>query len=203
MQKQNYCWPTKLSRESCSRRYAHFDSTATTNSSSQELVLFRASKKLARFNQEIAWFALRCYATNNQQRRMSVSKYISRHVGAGLAAVAVGLVALTQPGLAGDVANGEKVFKKCMACHSVAEPKNKVGPHLVGIVGRSVGTAEGFTYSDGLKEFATKQAAWDEATLDKYLENPKAMVPATKMAFAGLKKPEDRADIIAFLLTKK
>ncbi len=106
------------------------------------------------------------------------------------------------PAQAADAANGEKVFKKCMACHMVAKATNKVGPHLMGIVNRPVATAEGFTYSEGMKEYAAGKV-WDEAALNIYLENPKAVVPKTKMAFAGLKKPEDRADLIAYLLTIK
>ncbi|NJM29208.1 MAG: cytochrome c family protein [Rhizobiales bacterium] len=104
---------------------------------------------------------------------------------------------------AGDVSKGEKVFKKCMACHTVADKANKVGPYLTGLVNRPVASAEGYAYSDAMKEFASQQPAWDEAVLDKYLENPKAMVPKTKMAFAGLKKADERADLIAFLLTKQ
>ena len=103
---------------------------------------------------------------------------------------------------AGDAAKGEKVFKKCMACHSVAGKANKVGPYLQGVINRPVATAEGYAYSDGMKQFAAGGKVWDEATLDTYLTNPKALVPKTKMAFPGLKKPEDRADLIAFLLSK-
>lgn len=107
------------------------------------------------------------------------------------------------PALAdGDAVAGEKVFKKCMACHTVADQANKVGPHLVGVVGRKVAAVEGFKYSDGMKEYAATGAVWDEAALDAYLENPKATVLKTKMAFAGIKKEDERKDLIAFLKTK-
>ena len=124
--------------------------------------------------------------------------------GFGVKASLIALPLFFAPGaaLAGDAVNGEKVFKKCMACHTVAEKKNKVGPYLVGVVNRPIATAEGFAYSDDMKAYAAVAKAWDEATLNAYLENPKAKVPKTKMAFAGLKKPEDRADLIAYLLTK-
>ena len=89
----------------------------------------------------------------------------------------------------GDVANGEKAFKKCMACHAVADATNKTGPHLVGVVGRKPGSVEGYKYSDSLLEFAATGAVWDEANLDKYLENPKSLAPKGKMAYAGSKKP--------------
>lgn len=121
-----------------------------------------------------------------------------------LAAVAgaamMGLSALSGPAWAGDAAKGEKVFKKCMACHAAASKTNKVGPYLQGVVNRPVASAEGYAFSDGMKEFAAGGKVWDEAALDLYLTNPKALVPKTKMAFAGLKKPEDRADLIAYLL---
>ena len=99
---------------------------------------------------------------------------------------------------------GEDVFKKCRACHDVgADAKNKVGPQLNGIVGRKVGTVPEFTYSDANKAFGEKGAVWSEAELLKYLENPAAYMPKNKMAFAGLKDEQDRADVIAYLATFK
>jgi cytochrome c len=102
----------------------------------------------------------------------------------------------------GDAVKGEQIFKKCMACHSITDNKNKVGPSLVGVFGRKVASAEGFNYSDSMKEYGATGAVWDEATLNSYLENPKTVVAKTKMAFAGLKKDDERADLIAFLKTK-
>ena len=96
----------------------------------------------------------------------------------------------------GDAKQGEKVFKKCKACHSVEVGKNKVGPSLAGVIGRKAGTLEGYNYSAGMKEYG---AVWDEKTLDTYLTKPKAVVPKTKMIFAGLSKEKDRANLIAFL----
>jgi cytochrome c len=107
------------------------------------------------------------------------------------------------PALAeGDVANGEKVFKKCMACHTVDGATNKIGPYLKGVAGRKAATAEGYKYSADLVALGEAGTVWDDANLDKYLENPKAVAPKGKMAFPGLKKPEERADVIAFLKTK-
>ena len=102
----------------------------------------------------------------------------------------------------GDAVKGEQVFKKCMACHSATDKTNKVGPYLVGVVGRKVASIEGFNYSDNMKEYGATGAVWDEATLSTYLENPKAVVAKTKMAFAGLKKGDERVDLIAFLKSK-
>jgi cytochrome c len=103
----------------------------------------------------------------------------------------------------GDVIKGEQIFKKCMACHAINDMANKVGPSLLGTVGRPVASVEGFNYSEAMKTFGAGGALWDEATLLAYIENPKAVVAKTKMAFAGLKKEDERADLIAFLKTKK
>jgi cytochrome c len=102
----------------------------------------------------------------------------------------------------GDVVKGEQGFKKCMACHTVTDKTNKVGPHLVGVFGRKVASVEGFNYSASMKEYAATGAVWDEATLRAYLENPKIIVSKTKMAFAGVKKPDERNDLIAYLKSK-
>ncbi len=96
----------------------------------------------------------------------------------------------------GDAANGEEIFAKCKACHTVEAGKNKVGPSLAGVVGRKSGTAEGFNYSDAMKNAGL---TWDEATLNTYLTAPKKLVPGTKMAFPGLPNEQDRLDVIAYL----
>lgn len=100
----------------------------------------------------------------------------------------------------GDAAAGEKVFKKCMACHEVgADAKNKVGPELNGIVGRPVASIASFKYSPAMTEFGAGGKVWDAETLHTYLADPKALVPKTKMAFAGLKKDEEILDVIAYM----
>ncbi len=95
-----------------------------------------------------------------------------------------------------DLAKGEKVFVKCKACHVVGEPTNGVGPHLVGIMDRSVASIAGFDYSNPM---AALGGVWDPETLSAFLENPKRNLPGTKMTFVGLKKPQDRANLIAWL----
>lgn len=98
----------------------------------------------------------------------------------------------------GDPAAGEKVFKKCKACHVVDSEKNRLGPTLSGLFGRASGAVEGFQkkYSSAMKEAGI---VWDETTLDAYLADPKGYIPKNKMAFPGLKKEDDRANVIAYL----
>lgn len=100
---------------------------------------------------------------------------------------------------AADPASGEKVVKKCTACHTVEQGgANKVGPNLWGILGRDIAGHEGYSYSDAL---AGTEGDWTYENLDAFLAAPKEWAPGTKMAFAGLKKASDRAELIAFLRT--
>jgi cytochrome c len=98
-----------------------------------------------------------------------------------------------------DAAAGEQVFNKCKACHVANEDKNKIGPSLKGVIGRTAGTHPGFSYSKAMVEAGQGGLVWDEPNLATYLQDPKAMVKGTKMAFAGLKKDEDIANVIAYL----
>lgn len=103
----------------------------------------------------------------------------------------------------GDAAAGEKVFKKCQACHTATEEKNKVGPYLKGVVGRQAASVEGFKYGDALKAKAAEIGAWDEAKIVEYLADPKAYIGGTsKMAFK-LKDEQDRKNVAAYLATMK
>lgn len=114
------------------------------------------------------------------------------------------IVALSAPAFAdGDAEAGEKVFKKCKACHEVgADAKNKVGPTLNGIVGAPAAhLGDEFKYSDAMLEKGQEGMVWDEETLGAYLTKPKDVVPGTKMSFAGLRKEDDIADVIAYLQT--
>ncbi len=106
---------------------------------------------------------------------------------------------ITNQSQAQDAAAGEKVFAKCKACHVVDEDKNKIGPSLSGIIGRTAGTHPGFKYSKPMAEAGKSGVKWDEATLTNYLRDPKGMIKGTKMAFPGLKKDEDLANVIAYL----
>ena len=101
---------------------------------------------------------------------------------------------------AGNVDAGEDVFKKCRACHDTGPgAKHKVGPHLVGIIGRKVGAMADYAYSDANKAFGAQGKTWTEDELFKYLENPLTYMPQTKMAFAGIADEQDRRDLIAYL----
>ncbi len=116
-----------------------------------------------------------------------------------VAGAALALLTATSAIADGDAAAGKIVFKKCMACHTATEEKNKVGPHQVGIVGRKAGSVEGFKYSDAMIAKGAEGLIWDEANLTAYMKDPKGFVPGNKMAFSGLKDDKQIADLIAYL----
>jgi len=118
----------------------------------------------------------------------------------GLAIIAAGAFAAGMARAEGDPLLGKTQFNKCAACHSIKAGENKIGPSLHGIVGRASHSVEGFNYSEPMKAYSV---TWDQPTLDKYLVDPRATVPGTKMIFAGLKKEEERANLIAYLETLK
>ena len=121
-----------------------------------------------------------------------------------LAAAALLFVAGT--GLAGAqgalVAEGEKIYKKCKACHSVgADAKNKVGPQQNNLFGRVAGTAEGYKYSKAMIAAGEAGLVWTDESLAIWLKAPKKYVKGTKMSFSGLKSDEDIAAVIVYLKT--
>jgi cytochrome c len=109
------------------------------------------------------------------------------------------LAGSTAAALAADPVAGERIFKtQCGICHAVTPGQTRIGPTLFGVVGRAAGGIPGFPYTDDHKKLGI---VWDAATLDKYLANPRAMVPDTSMIYAGLKDDAKRADLIAYLGT--
>lgn len=104
---------------------------------------------------------------------------------------------LPAPYSGGDLDNGEVKFQICKSCHTITEGgPNMTGPNLYGIFGRKIGTQPGFKYSDPVK---AQSFTWDADHLDKWLTDPKAMIPNTKMTFVGFKDQKDRIDVIAYL----
>jgi len=96
---------------------------------------------------------------------------------------------------AADPVKGKKVFRKCVACHSLQEGKNKIGPSLYNLLGRKAGSVEGYKYSKAMKN---SDVVWDEESLDKFLTKPRKFIPKTKMLFRGIKKKSLRDDLISF-----
>lgn len=109
------------------------------------------------------------------------------------------LLMMSTPALAGDVAKGEKNFKKCVACHSIEEGgKNKTGPNLWNVMNRGTGQMEGYKYSNKFAAWAEENPEWTPKLMDEWLANSKKLVKGTKMAFRE-KKESKRADLIAYL----
>lgn len=119
-----------------------------------------------------------------------------------LLALAVVSASILPAAAQGDAVRGETVFKKCMACHAVGEAaRNKVGPVLNGVIGRTAGTGEGYKYSDAMVEAGAGGLAWTEDKLAEFLAGPRTVVPGTKMSFPGLNEPQDIEDVIEYLAT--
>jgi len=118
-----------------------------------------------------------------------------------VAAACLAAAVLAGPAWAeGDAAKGERVFKKCAACHAVGEGAgNRVGPHLNELFGRPAGGLEDFKYSKGMSAAGESGMVWDEESLADFLEKPRDVIKGTRMTFAGLRKAEERADVIAYL----
>jgi cytochrome c len=113
-----------------------------------------------------------------------------------LAGIGLALILAAAPARAaeGDPVAGEQIYKRCGGCHSI--DRNRVGPKHEGLFGRKAGSVPGFDYSKAMRQSGI---VWDDATLDRFLENPRAVVPGTKMTYAGVKDAQERADLIAYL----
>ena len=116
--------------------------------------------------------------------------------------VLASLIAMTLPALAeGDPAKGMKVFARCKACHDATEPKNKSGPHLVGLFGRKAGSLIGFKYSDAMVTKGEEGLVWDAASLKAYVMDPRGYIEGNSMGFPGLKKEADADNLVAWFET--
>lgn len=115
-----------------------------------------------------------------------------------MAAVAAGTI-ISGQAVAQDAAAGEKVFGRCKACHSPDETTSKIGPGLKGIIGHAAAANESYKYSPAMVAAAADGLVWNDETMTEFLKNPKAMVKGTKMSFAGLKKDDEIANVIAYL----
>ncbi len=99
-----------------------------------------------------------------------------------------------------DLKAGEAVFAKCQSCHNVANGgANGTGPNLWGVIGKKPGAHAGFAYSAAMTDFGTKQAVWNDTQIYEFLKAPQKYISGTKMSFVGLKKSEDRVNVIAYL----
>jgi cytochrome c len=119
-------------------------------------------------------------------------------IAATVLTAALAGTSLTRAALAQDAANGEHSFGKCTPCHSVGpDAQNKVGPELNGLDGRHSGAAANFSYSDANKNSGI---VWNETTFKEYIRDPKAMIPGTKMIFAGIKNRTEIDDLWSYLM---
>ncbi|MGJ3231233.1 MAG: c-type cytochrome [Oceanicaulis sp.] len=107
------------------------------------------------------------------------------------------LARLGAPYTRADLSNGERLWRRCRSCHTIAPgAPHRVGPNLHGVFTRAVGTADGFRYSDALSE---AEFQWSPARLDDWLADPRGFLPGNRMSFAGLDQAQDRTDLIAWL----
>jgi len=122
------------------------------------------------------------------------------NLGTMFALAAFSFTGLAQASGMGNPDLGAALFKKCQSCHQIGDQaKNRVGPHLNDLFGRTAGGLEGAKYSKSMSQAGRDGLVWTEDTLDSFLESPKSLVAKTRMSFRGLKDPEDRANLIAYL----
>lgn len=97
----------------------------------------------------------------------------------------------------GDPARGERIYDRCLACHAI--DRDRTGPRHAKLFGRVAGSIPGFPYSSAMRRAGQAGLVWNEETLDKFIESPTTFIPGTRMGYAGIKDPQERADLIAYL----
>jgi len=145
-------------------------------------------------------------ATNNTVENQSSTAPSSEASGAVVTPAAVetaasdAFAALPEPYMSADYNRGRRTFKLCQSCHTLNEGgQNLVGPNLYGVFGRQIGGVEGFTYSKAVQE---SDIVWTPEILGQWLESPRNFLPGNKMSFAGVRKPEDRTAVIAYIMAE-
>ena len=123
---------------------------------------------------------------------------MKKHFSKVIVSIIMCLVALSTVNAA-DLKKGKKVFNKCKACHLLVENKHRIGPSLHGIYGRKAGAAPKYKFSRAMKKAGNDGLVWNDKSLAKYLTKPRSFIKGTKMAFAGIKKPRDMENLLAFL----
>jgi cytochrome c len=111
-----------------------------------------------------------------------------------LLAIALAVGAATAAAATADIAHGEEVYNRCLACHALKT--DRVGPRHCGLIGRRAGSVPGFPYTEAMKK---SKLVWNEKTLDRFLQNPMKVVPGTAMTYDGVHDAKDRHDLIAYL----
>ena len=144
----------------------------------------------------INWAADGIYSTGEGHAKDGEPSYVLEVAAATTAAPAADTKPFSEYLASADVGKGEKIFKKCHACHKIEDGVNAVGPSLYGVVGRKVGTEAGYTYSEAV---GTHGGVWTPENLDHFLTKPKSFIPGTKMGFAGIRDVQERADVVAYL----
>lgn len=145
------------------------------------------------------WVATTLYSSGGGHGEAhAAAAYVIETGDSGHAEEEVEEVSFAELYAAADAEKGAKVFKKCKACHKVEDGANGTGPYLYNIVDRAIGGADGFRYSGALNQVGD---AWTPENLNTFIESPKGSAPGTTMSFKGISKPEDRANLIAYLAT--
>lgn len=182
-----------------SRSNVNVRAGATTNSA--VVATIDAGEKIIEIAKEGEWFRVNLPDRSAQGWIYGplVERFSTAPAPIGQARQQHTTAAAYDPNLTGNPARGEAVFFKCGACHTTVPGVHAEGPSLVGIFGRPPASAPDYRYSGALRAFAREGVVWDEATLDRFIQRPSRVVKGTSMPYSGIRDPQDRRDVIAFL----